>query len=127
MVMPTELLTKNEHKPTAIVPAVMTEEDHLRIWAREHVDRVRRLKFHVAAYLLGMALLTPIWLLIEWQDNGAFERWSSNSNPGDWEPWIIYPAIGWGLFVLIKALQTYFDRPTTEAEVDRQLEKLARR
>jgi hypothetical protein len=32
--------------------------------------------------VLGMAVLTPINLLIEWQDNGGLERWSTNSQPG---------------------------------------------
>ena len=63
-------------------------------------------------------MLTPVWLVVEWQDNGAFKHWSNNGNPGDWEPWILYVALIWGLIVGIKALQSYFDRPTTEAEVD---------
>jgi hypothetical protein len=118
--VPTDLLTKDGR---AVLPApASTEPDaELREWARQHVERVRRVKFHLAAYLLGMLVLTPIWLLVEWQDNGGFERWSSNSNPGDWEPWILYVALGWGLFVLVSALKVRFDRPTTEAEVDREV------
>ena len=50
------------------------------------VLRRQRLKFHVAAWLFGMVVLTPLWALIEWQDNGGFERWSSNGRPGDWDP-----------------------------------------
>jgi hypothetical protein len=81
-------------------------------------------KFHVAAFVLEMILLTPIWALVEWQDNGGFERWSDNSNPGDWEPWILYVGLVWGGIVTIFALKAYFDRPTTEAEVDREVERL---
>ena len=69
-------------------------------------------------------MLTPLWALIEWQDNGGFERWSGNSNPGDWEPWILYVAVGWGLFVAITALGVHFDKPTTEAGIDRELRRL---
>ena len=95
--------------------------------ARRHVERVRRVKLHVAVYLLGMAVLTPLWALVEWQDNGGFERWSNNSNPGDWEPWILYVALIWALVVGIGALKTYFDRPATEAEIDREIRRLSPR
>ena len=56
-------------------------EDELRHWARRHVERVRHLKKSIAYYALGMLVLTPIWALVQWQDNGAFERFSTHSNP----------------------------------------------
>ena len=71
-----------------------------------------------------MAVLTAVWALVEWQDNGAFERFSGGANAGDWEPWILYPALIWGFFVAIDVLKTYFDRPTTEAEIDRAVRRL---
>lgn len=52
--------------------------------------QLERLKLDVSSWLLGMIVIAPLWALIEWQDNGAFERWSNNSRPGDWEPWILY-------------------------------------
>lgn len=128
--MPTEMLATNERK-TKPVPAMSPPEavsppddESLRRWARQHVERVRRLKLHVAAFALGMLVLTPVWAIVEWQSNGGFERWSTNGNPGDWEPWILYVGVAWGLVVAIVALRTYFDRPTTEAEIDRELERL---
>jgi hypothetical protein len=74
------------------------------------VDRVNRLKFHVAAWVLGMVLLTPLWALIEWQDNGGFERWSDNSQPGSWDPWILYVGGIWALVVAGFALRVYLGR-----------------
>jgi hypothetical protein len=62
--------------------------------------RVQRLKFHVAAWLFGMVVLTPLWALVEWQDNGGFERWSANSRPGDWDPWILAVGGIWALAVI---------------------------
>ena len=53
-----------------------------------------------AAWLFGMVVLTPLWALIEWQDNGGFERWSDNSQPGDWDPWILAVGGIWALSVL---------------------------
>lgn len=122
--MPAEMLTKNERKAAPPLPSTTAPDDGLRKWARQHLERVHRLKLHIAAFVLGMVVLTPVWLLVEWQDNGAFKHWSSNGNPGDWEPWILYVALIWGLVVGIKALQAYFDRPTTEAEVDREVRRL---
>jgi hypothetical protein len=124
--VPAELLTRNESKAPPRAPA-STAEPELREWARTHVERVRRVKLHLAAYVLGMVVLTPIWALVEWQDNGGFERWSDNGYPGDWEPWILYVALVWGLFVGIAALKAYFDRPTTEAEIDREVRRLSSR
>lgn len=108
-------------------PSAAEPEDELRVWARKHLERVRRLKMHVAAYVLGMLVLTPVWAFAEYESNGGFQRFSDNSQPGDWEPWILYVALGWGLFVVIDALKVYFDRPTTEAEIDREITRLSSR
>ena len=121
--MPAELLTSEQRAPSPAAGRT-AQDDHLREWARTHVERVHRLKLHVAAFVLGMAVLTPIWALVEWQANGGFERWSDDSNPGDWEPWILYVALVWVLVLGIMALRTYLDRPATEAEIDRQVERL---
>jgi hypothetical protein len=75
--------------------------------------RVQRLKFHVAAWVFGMAVLTPLWVLIEWQDNGGFERWSDNSRPGDWDPWILSVGGIWALAILgLFVGRRVFERPT---------------
>ena len=101
-----------------------TPEDELRAWARSYVERVHKLKRDVSIYVVGMLALTTVWAMLEWQDNGAFERFSGGNNTGDWEPWIAYVALIWGFFVALDALKVYFDRPATEAEVDRQLKRL---
>jgi hypothetical protein len=75
--------------------------------ARTRLERLGRLKFHVAAWVLGMLVVTPLWALIEWQDNGGFERWSDNSQPGSWEPWVLYVGGIWALGVAALALRTY--------------------
>ena len=126
--MPAEILTENGRSTAPPVPT-STDADPLRDWARKHVERVRRLKLHVAEFVLGMIVLTPIWALVEWNDNGGFKRFdfSDDGTPGDWEPWILYVALIWGLFVGLDAIRTYFDRPTTELEVDREVERLTSR
>jgi hypothetical protein len=71
--------------PTLIVGIMALAVYFVRPTADHAVLRMQRLKFHVAAWLFGMVVLTPLWALIEWQDNGGFERWSNNSRPGDWQ------------------------------------------
>ena len=87
--------------------------DELRDGVRWRLEGVRRLKFHVAAWALGMIVLTPINLLIEWQDNGAFERWSTNSQPGSWDPWVLVIGGIWALAIAVLAAPLYYCRPKT--------------
>ena len=128
--MPTEMLSKT--RPTTPAPPAgrrdePVQDGELRAWARKHVERVRKLKRDLAIYVLGLTTLTGIWVLVEWQDNGGFQRLSDNGNPGDWEPWVLYVALIWGFFLVLDALKVYFDRPATEADIDRELERLASR
>jgi hypothetical protein len=74
----------------------------------------RPLRFHLASWALGMAVLTPLWALIEWQDNGAFQRWSTESEPGSWDPWIL---VAGGIWALAIALLAIWHR--TRSHVDR--------
>jgi hypothetical protein len=116
--VPAETLTGSEF-------GASPPDDELREWARKHIKRVRSAKAHIAAYLLGMIMLIPLWIIVEWQSAGGFERFSDGAKPGDWEPWILYIAVPWGLCVAFIALSAYFDRPTTEADVDREVRRLA--
>jgi hypothetical protein len=58
-----------------------------------------------------MVVLTPIWALIEWQDNGGFERFSSNGEPGSWELWILPIGGIWAFVIAATGLWTYLRRP----------------
>ena len=85
--------------------------------ARARLERIGQLRFHVAAWLLGMIVLTPLWALIEWQDNGALERFGNGSRPGEWEPWILYVGGFWVLGIAILAVYEFLRRPTAEARI----------
>jgi hypothetical protein len=83
----------------------------LRCVARARLARIGRLEFHAAAWLLGMVVMLPLNALIEWQDNGSFERLSPNSQPGSWDPWMLYVGGIWALAVaLFVALPAYLER-----------------
>ena len=123
-----DLLTKDERTAPAPFAQRTAADDELRATVRKHLERVRRLKLHVAAYLVGMLVLTPVWALTQWETSGGFQRWSTDhSRPGDWEPWIAYVALGWGLIVAINALKVHFDRPTSEDEIAREIGRLESR
>jgi hypothetical protein len=124
MNVPADMLMENERTASQTAPAASLQDDELRKWARRHVERVHRLKRDIAVFVLGMVTLSVVWALVQWQDNGAFERFSGGDNPGDWEPWILYVALIWGFFLAVDVLKAYFDRPTTEEEIDRQIERL---
>ena len=116
--MPAERLSESEREASPL-------EDELREWARKHIKRVRNAKAHIVAFALGMIVLVPLWIIVEWQSAGSFERFSDGDLPGDWEPWILYIAIPWGVCVAFIAASTYFDRPTTEADIDREIRRLS--
>ena len=86
--------------PTLVVGIMALGVRFARPAADPATRRRRQLAFHAAAWLLGMVVLTPLWALIEWQDNGGFERWSDNSRPGDWDPWILAVGGIWALSAL---------------------------
>jgi hypothetical protein len=86
---------------------------------RAYLERIGRLKFHVSACALGMVILTPLWAMIEWQDNGGFERFGNDSQPGEWEPWFLYIGGIWALVIAIFALRVF--------RAGRRLRKVARR
>ncbi|HSD81311.1 MAG TPA: 2TM domain-containing protein [Solirubrobacteraceae bacterium] len=127
--MTSEVVTKNG-RPTEVptLTAEAREDAELREWARDHVERVRRLKLHVAVYVVGMLVLTPVWALTQWQDNGAFKRFdfTPDGTPGDWEPWILYVVLIWGGILALQAVRTYFDRPTTRDEIERTILRVKR-
>jgi hypothetical protein len=57
----------------------------------------------------------PLNVLIEWQDNGGFERLSGNTQPGSWDPWVLEIGGIWALVIAPLALVVYVDRRTGRA------------
>ena len=92
-------------------PRYAATTDEIRRFARRRLEGIRRLKFHIAAWVLGMVVITPLNALIEWQDNGSLERLSSNSQPGSWDPWVLQVGGIWALVIAGLALVVYIDRP----------------
>jgi hypothetical protein len=91
----------------------------LRRLARRRLQGVDRLRFHLAAWVLGMIVIAPLNLLIEWQDNGGFERWSNDSQPGSWDPWALYVGGIWALAVAVIGLWEYVALRAERARIAR--------
>jgi hypothetical protein len=126
--VPTDTITTNDRVETAVTPAAPTKDEELRRAARKQLENVRKFKLYLSAYVLGMLVLTPVWALTEYLNaDGWPERFSEQSNPGDWNPWILWVALGGLLLVGIAALRAYFTKPITEADVDREVERLTSR
>jgi 2TM domain len=103
------------------------EDTELRQEAKAHLDRVRKFKADAAAFAIGIPVLTAIWAITEYQNSGGWpHRLSEQSNPGDWNPWILYVVLIWGFLLTLDAIRTFVRRPTTEAEIQREVEKLKR-
>jgi hypothetical protein len=124
--VPSNTITKNERLASETVPQpVRTDEDRaLREMALKHLEHVRRLKLYASIYVLAVVVLTPVWIVTQYVDaDGWPERLSTESNPGDWDPWLLWVILIGAFLVGIAALRVYF-RPSTEADVERELGRM---
>jgi hypothetical protein len=126
--VPTETVTTNGRVTSDAVPETIAsgDDEALRRFALRHLERVRKFKLYLSVYLLSMFVLTPVWIVTQYETaDGWLEHLSSRSRyPGDWDPWIIWVALIGAVLVAIAGYRAYFDRPNTEAEVEREIQRL---
>ena len=126
--MPTETATTNERVTSEEAPEVARnpEDETLRTLAVRHLERVRKFKLYLAVYVLSMLVLTPVWVITQYETaDGWPKHLSSRSRyPGDWDPWIIWVGLIGAVLVAISAYRAYVDRPDTEADIEREIERL---
>ena len=123
---PTDELVMPERPPEATPP---TEDEALRTLAQRHLEHVRKLKLYRFVYLLSMLVLTPVWIITQYETSpGWLKHLSSRSRyPGDWDPWLIWVALGGAVIVAIAAYRVYADRSDSPAELEREVERLKAR
>jgi hypothetical protein len=101
---------------------------HARAHAVERIKRRRNFHTHVVAYILGNIFLALVWATTEYHNAGG---WPTGFRTGrmnhDWDPWIIYPLIAGTLALAVHAWIAFGRRPATEAEIEREVERLAAR
>ena len=127
--MPTETVTTtNERVASEEVPQIVRsrEDEALRKLALRHLEHVRKFKFYLFVYVLSMIVLTPVWIVTQYETaDGWLKHLSTRSRyPGDWDPWIIWVALVGAVLVAIAGYRAYFSRADTEGEIEREVERL---
>jgi hypothetical protein len=125
--VPKETVTENSRVRLEDVPEIIVRQDKaLRKLAVEHLERVRKFKLYLSVYVVSMVVLTPIWVITQYeQADGWLEHLSTRSRyQGDWDPWLIWVGLIGAFIVALAGYRAYFDRPQTEADIEREMERL---
>lgn len=85
-------------------------EGDLREQAIERLKKRRDFKSHFFIFAAVNAMLVVTWAITS--DNGLF--------------WPIFPILGWGVGVAANAWDVYGRNPLTEAEIEREAQRLRR-
>jgi hypothetical protein len=104
------------------------EEDALRKLAVRRLEHIRKFKLYLTVYVLSMVVLVPVWIVTQYETSpGWLEHLSSRSRyPGDWDPWIIWVALIGAVVVAIAGVRAYLLRPSSQREIEREVERLKR-
>jgi hypothetical protein len=127
--MPTETESPPERLPISDVRFDEHGDDdrtHRQI-AVKHLHQVRSFKLHVLAYLVGIPVIGVVWILTEYlQENTWPSRFadSDDGNPGTWNPWIFWVIGVWSVVLLVDAVKTFARRPPSEAEIQREIDRM---
>jgi hypothetical protein len=136
MSMPTETLMQEERTtPEHVPPSCELEaEQALRAEAIEQARRKRRFRMHAAVIGLVTPLVGLSWVVTEYYTAHTHHRWPSSfadataDRPGVWSTWFFYFVAVMVVVLAIDAYRTYaksyVGRRPTEAEIDRELDRL---
>jgi hypothetical protein len=128
--MPVETPTNERVTLETVQEAAPASEDEaLRQLALRHLEHVRKLKLYVFVYVLSLVVLTPVWIVTQYETSpGWLQHLSSRSRyPGDWDPWLIWVALVGAVVVAIAGYRVYADRFDSPAEIEREIERLKTR
>ncbi|MGZ4419594.1 MAG: hypothetical protein ACXVRV_15675 [Gaiellaceae bacterium] len=96
--------------------------------ALKQIKRVRNLKFHLTAFLVGTVMLGGPWVVVEYVNAGGWpQRFNGNDQAGSWDPFVPAVLVVWALFVALRALELYFRRPPSEQDLARAVRRLQHR
>jgi hypothetical protein len=126
--VPDRIVMHNGRVTSEGVPEIVRsrEDAALRKLAVRHLENVRKFKLYLSVYVLSMLVLTPIWVITQYEEaDGWLQHLSSRSRyPGDWDPWLIWVGLVGAFIVGLAGYRAYFDRPETEADIEREVERL---
>ena len=118
--------TNGRARPDTVPQAPASrDDDALRNLAVRHLELVRKFKLSLVVYVLSLLVLTPIWVVTQYETaDGWLKHLSSRSRyPGDWDPWIIWVALIGAVIVAIEGFRAYSARADTEGEIEREIER----
>jgi hypothetical protein len=126
--MPVENPTRErvEHQRLPEVVAPPSGDEPVRALAQRHLEHVRKFKLYLFVYLLSMVVLTPVWIVTQYETSpGWLKHLSSRSRyPGDWDPWLIWVALVGAVIVAIAGYRVYADQADSSAVVEPASERL---
>ena len=108
--------------------APAASEQLARQEAIKQIDRRRRFWVRATIGTLGLIVLVIIRAFAEYHNAGGWPTQGfsdSSSIPNVWNNWIIYPAIAWVLFLAADALLVFRNRPISETEINREIDRQA--
>jgi len=124
--MPVQQIT--DGAPPVIESNVPERGDaEVRELAVKQIERKRKFEMRAFAAAVLSAFLVVVWAVSEYNNAGGWPTngfSNSSSIPHVWNDWIIYPLIVIGLGVAIDAWNTYRRKPITEAEIEREMDRL---
>jgi hypothetical protein len=103
-------------------------EDEARRQAIREIGRRRHFRIEVVSSVIGMVILVVIWAIAEYHNAGGWPThgFSQTSGIHDvWNFWIIYPFIAWVLILARRAWSVYGNKPISEGEIKREIERRA--
>jgi len=103
-------------------------EQLARQQAIKQIERRRRFWVRATIGTVAMIIVVIIWAITEYHNAGGWPTQGfsdSSSIPNVWNDWIIYPAIACVLFLAADALLVFRNRPISEAEINREIDRQA--
>jgi hypothetical protein len=78
-----------------------------------HREHVRKLKVYLSVYVVSMLVLTPVWIVTQYETQDGWPKHLSSRSryPGDWDPWLIWAALVGAALVAFAGIRAYLSRP----------------
>lgn len=116
--------TPTDHSPDA--PA--GDDELARQQAIRQIERRRRFWISTTWSGIAMLILVAIWAISEYHNAGGWpvDGFSQSSGIHEvWNFWIVYPLGAWLLIVAAHAWAVFGNKPISESEIKRQIERQA--
>jgi hypothetical protein len=115
--------------PTDHSPDAPADGDQLaRQQAIRQIERRRRFRISAAWSAVAMVILVVIWAISEYRNAGGWPVHGFSQSSGIhemWNFWIVYPLGAWLLALAAHAWFVYGNKPISEGEIKREIERHA--